>query len=468
MNERFAKGFFALSYLLVLVLVGFFFSFINISFNLYIFFAVGLIPFFAYLISSNKLQSIRPHIIALIMTYFSFFGNYLYMAQFFDYSMTIFNKSAVYIVLCFICLFGGYVLFIPKVKKTKLTFFKYYPSRVLILLSCLFCLFVTLLLNLLGYKTTHSAVLERSNFVLDVLLFLRDSVQAIIYFDCFFNLLKNNKQKYWKEELIVIVVMTGLKMLSGSRGGTILSLFIVPYLYVLIKKRVPVKFCIIAFCFLLFIVPFSIVYRTQALFSTTNSRDIFHKISAFASSLKEVSYDSKTIGFVLAYTIGRFSRLEQSLRMIDWMPKKVPYQNGTTVFPHIFISLIPTALYPNRPLTNIGKWFGVNFKFTDSKNPVFITAGIMNEFYLNFGFWGFLCSFIFGMGMRFAYELWRENREYLFVNLLYYSFFYKLCLFLNESYIVSGILDVFKSSVFTLMILIFFHCLDNHRQKLTW
>lgn len=439
------------------------------SYSIYSGLNLFLLLYIIFYLKMNGFLSLKPEIIIVIMTFICFSCNYMLNRKYYVYPVSIYNKSALYIGLCILGIIAGCNIPMKKCSATKIKCFKLYPSRASILIICFFCLFITVLMQLLGYKTTHSAEMDRGNFVLDILFMVKSALQKIIYFDCFFHLIKGEKRKYWKEELFIVILNFGLAILSGSRGSAILGLAVIPYIYILYKKKLPVKFILISIIFLLIIVPFSVVYREMDLFlSSSADRSFFAKLSAFSDALKNVKFDSKNFDFVFRYVLGRFSRIEQSLRIIDFMPDKIPYQNGTTIFPHILISLIPGSIIPNRPLTNIGKWFGINFKFTPAKNAVFITAGIMNEFYINFAMFGFLGCFLSGILLKRARNYWLANKEYLFINLVYYDIFYSFAFMYNESYIVSGILTIFKTSIFLLFILIAIYFLDRNIKTLNW
>ena len=225
---------------------------------------------------------------------------------------------------------------------------------------------------------------------------------------------------------------------------------------------------IIGFVFLAIIIPFSVIYRQADIFLTTESRGFSSKINAMMTAVQKVDISTDQIYFIFAYIFGRFSRLEQSLRIIDWTPRYRDYKYGTTIFPLIFTSLIPTAIYPNRPLTNIGKWFGIAYGFTDAKEPVFITAGVFNELYLNFSIYGFLFCILIGFFIKKCYIFWCIHKDSLFINLLYFNIWNSLCFWLNETYIVSGIMDVFKSTIFLIFIFVFIYFLDKNKRRLTW
>lgn len=456
--------FFLVSFLMN-ILVSYF------SENTYIYFFTSII-FLLYIILYiyiNGIIELRPEIIIIIMTYICFNLNYFLYKKYFEYTVDIYNKSAIYITLCVFSIVIGCNIKQKKITKFNNSILKIYPSRVFILIICIFCASINFLLQVVGYKTTHSAELDSSILILDVLLMVSGALLKIVYFDLFFNLIRGIKKKYMTAELVIVIIIAALNILSGSRGSAILSLFIIPYLYLLIKKKIPYKFIIITVVFLIFIVPFSLVYRSMDMFLDSSSdRTIFAKLKGFVIALKEVKIDADMVLLVIRYTFGRFCRIEQSLRIIDFMPDVVEYRYGTTIFPHMFVSLIPTAIYPSRPLMNIGKWFGVKFCFTPPEKPVFITAGIMNEFYINFSFFGFLGCILFGMFLKRLYLLWEKNKDSLFLNIVYYDVFFNLIFMFNESYIVSGILTIFKSSVFLFILMCMIYAIDRNKGKLSW
>lgn len=457
----------ALIFSFLLSVIGFLISLI-IPFNYYIFSLFCLLGFFLTLFLTEKIFSLSSGHIATLLAFFSFHINYLFTGKLYHYDISIFNLSAFYTTMCIYSLLLGFYVQKNGCSKIKFDLFSYYPSRAMILLMSVFAIFITIFFQVIGYKTTHSAVLEQSVFIFDLLSFIRNILNSIVYFDFFFYFFHKRRMKYCIVELMLIAVNIFFGLTSGSRGSLLIGLFIIPYLYVLIKKRIPYKMILFAFIFLVFMIPFSLSYRESSIFSSTGNRNISSKLPVMLNSLKSIKMNETVITFAFAYIFGRFSRLEQSLRIIAWSPEKTPYKFGSTIFPHIFISLIPTAFYPNRPLSNIGKWFGVTYQFTDSKNPVFITAGIFNELYINFSVFGIIACFFIGILMKKVFGFWKQHKKSLFVNVLYFSFWSGLCFWLNEAYIVSGILDFIKSSVIMIFVFICIYCIDGHKSALTW
>ncbi len=447
--------------------VGFMISMI-FPFDYYLFSFVVLLIFFTFLFISKEIYSLKPAHIATFLAFFSFHINYLVTGKLYHYDLCIFNLSAFYITMCIYALLLGFYMTKERCSKIKFDVFGYYPSRAIILLLGLFSIAVTLFFNVIGYKTTHTAVAEKSIFIFDLLIFIKNSLNSILYFDLFFHLLHKKRVKYQIIEFLLVFINIFFGLTSGSRGAVLIGLFIVPYLYILIKRQIPFKMIAFALLFLVFIIPVSLAYRESSLFSTVSNRSISSKIPAILNALKSIEINGTVIAFAFAYIFGRFSRLEQSLRIIDWSPAKTPYMYGRTIFPHILISLVPTALYPDRPLSNIGKWFGVTYAFTEPKNPVFITAGIFNELYINFSVFGLFGCFLGGLIMKKIYSFWKYHKDSLFVNLFYFSFWNGLCFWLNEAYIVSGILDFVKSTIILFFVFICIYFIDGNKKRLCW
>jgi hypothetical protein len=407
------------------------------------------------------------------MTWIAFYlNNYMIGSILLDKEcdIVLYNKSALYINFCMLALVFGYILPIKKNKIKKYTFFSYFPSESSIILCCIFSFILTLIFLVIGYKTTHSAVLDKST-ILDIPLVINNAVQAIIYFIYFKDILSTKKLKKITRLccLVVILEKSFVLILSGSRSGLVYSFFVALYLYILIHKKIPYKYIIMAFIFLLIIVPFSFIYRDQALFTSTSGRDIFGKIKTFKDSMVSLSSnDTANIIQTIRVIFGRVGVLHANVRIFRYMPERVDYQYGATIFPHIITSSIPTFIYPNKPLTNIGKWFGVNFGLTDSKNPVFITAGILNELFINFGFLGIIFAFMYSRIIKQAEYYWKYNKESLLINLSFYIFYFRTCLFFNESYIVNGIMIIFRESVIIFIVLCMLYGIDRHKGYVKW
>jgi hypothetical protein len=192
------------------------------------------------------------------------------------------------------------------------------------------------------------------------------------------------------------------------------------------------------------------------------------KISVFTRVLKDFKFDINMVGYALRYLFGRIGLVGQNLKIIQFMPNIVPFKMGTTIFPHAIISMIPRFIYQDRPDTNIGKWFGITFGFTDAKNPVFITAGILNELFINFSWFGIVFVFVLSVFIKKMHYFWQSNKQSLIVNLIYYEFFMRFCFFFNESYIVYGFVLIIKQAVFTMSVLVLVYLIDRNKKLLRW
>jgi hypothetical protein len=409
-----------------------------------------------------------PHIIVLCMSFISFVIDYYLVGSNYreNYPLNIINLSAIYYSMCTCAFLLGMFYKIKPPRKLTITIF---PSNLMLQLLCLLNIILNIYLNLVGYKTTHSAIMDKST-ALDILVFFTGSINSIIIFIFFFNLFSKKTINSNSNLLILINIILILlfSLLSGSRGSIIIKLLIFPYLYVIFYKKIPIKFITSSFIFFVFIIPISIIYRDANIFYSTTNRGVIEKINIFVKVLKDFKFDTSMINFALSYLFGRVGLLSQNLRIIQFMQNVVPYKMGTTIFPHTIISMVPRFIYRDRPDTNIGKWFGVTFGFTDAKAPVFITAGIFNELFINFSWFGIIFLFILSVLIKKAYSFWQVNKQSLIVNIIYYDFFMTFCFFINESYIVHGLVSIIKQSVFSVSILLIVHLIDRNKKSLFW
>lgn len=182
---------------------------------------------------------------------------------------------------------------------------------------------------------------------------------------------------------------------QGSKRLVLLGPFIVAIAYTLIERRIRMSFVIVGVLLLVILYPVAQFQREvvqrgftiNAVQVLQDPRRAIAQISAFLSSLDAREY----LTYGLQASGSRVNALGVATVIVRDTPSRVPYQGGWTIG-YIFLSYIPRALWPGKPITTIGQWVTDNY----GAGPQIRSntgASWIGEFYLNFGYPGV----IFGM-----------------------------------------------------------------------
>jgi len=98
--------------------------------------------------------------------------------------------------------------------------------------------------------------------------------------------------------------------------------------------------------------------------------------------------------------LSRMSLLQQTAHVLEMTPEVVPFQHGT-LYSYMVVTLIPRALWPEKPSVNdANRFYQVAYGLTDADHleSVSIAVGTVAESFINFGWWGpFLIMIPVGM-----------------------------------------------------------------------
>jgi len=95
------------------------------------------------------------------------------------------------------------------------------------------------------------------------------------------------------------------------------------------------------------------------------------------------------IHFLATQFTGNLMQLQTMTVLIDAMPERLEWQNGTTLLMVVLI-LIPSGLFPNKPLTAAGVFTGAFWPDKWLMEGTTLPPGIFGELYMNFGTLGVL------------------------------------------------------------------------------
>ncbi len=106
------------------------------------------------------------------------------------------------------------------------------------------------------------------------------------------------------------------------------------------------------------------------------------------------------VHFLATQFTGNLMQLQTMTVLIDAMPHGLEWQNGTTLLMLVLI-LIPSGLFPNKPLTAAGIFTGAFWPNKWLMEGTTLPPGIFGELYMNFGvlgvlFGGFFLGLIWG------------------------------------------------------------------------
>jgi len=143
---------------------------------------------------------------------------------------------------------------------------------------------------------------------------------------------------------------------------------------------------------------------------------------------------------------------EPLVRTFEYTGIYVPFQHGKTILLTLE-AFIPKVIYPERPDTNIGKWFGEMYNF--SQGNAFISLGLLGEFYLNFGIYvGIISVFILGLINMYVYSKLKRLFGNLGILYIYYTYYSLFILGFNESYFAYAVNTFIKISIILIVLII--------------
>ncbi len=172
------------------------------------------------------------------------------------------------------------------------------------------------------------------------------------------------------------------------------------------RNRIPVVFISVTLLFFIILNPVKGEYRSLTWGKGTHSQaNPIEKVQLFidttikyyskfgAKSQEQGSVDSTT---------ERTTYINLFSNVIEYTPIIVPYWGGTT-YSNLLTSYIPRALWPDKPIENIGNVFGKRYKYLNrNDNSTSVNLPWMVEMYVNFGTSGVLIGMpLVGMFLAF-------------------------------------------------------------------
>jgi len=215
------------------------------------------------------------------------------------------------------------------------------------------------------------------------------------------------------KDLLLLCFVTGLEftyqIIQGSKTFLMLPLLILALCYYYSKKRVPLIFGAFAIVFMvLFVFPFVSAFRDvmQRDYHGIPSISNFDPITLISETARVAFFDDSIAnphgvpGSASATALQRFGAADELLRFVEVVPRQLPYKYGAD-FLGVLFSIIPRAVWPDKPIFSPGAEFGAWLNTITSVTPFPI-----GEMYWNGGYLGVIFGMLlWGVTLAFAMRL---------------------------------------------------------------
>lgn len=212
---------------------------------------------------------------------------------------------------------------------------------------------------------------------------------------------------FWGGAMPLVVLS---RLASGSLADSMLVAVILGVIYWQERKRLPVVFVLVAAVTFVVLHPVKHEYRAKTWGDRAAEVSTFGKVSIFADVVVR-HYQREGVAGLLsskAY-VDRLSNISIFAKVVHDTPSRVPYWNGET-YRALLTSMIPRALYPDKPPTAFGNTFGHRYRFIAPDDfHTAINLPWLVEFYANFGAWGVVIGMTI-VGIVFAFLMRKLGR----------------------------------------------------------
>lgn len=238
----------------------------------------------------------------------------------------------------------------------------------------------------------------------------------------FFEWIKNKSRvSYLLITIILLFIEVVYAVPSGSKERVLLPISIVLFMYSLNKKIILLPLMFYFALFILFLFPFFDIYRSLVLTGDVIS-DL--KLTFFLYQKLFTGFDLKTLsGISYDIFVGRLNYSYVVSVIVDNTPKIWDFKYGYTYFLFL-ISFIPRIIWHSKPaIAGIYNEFGRDYGFL---LPIDYTTSVattwVGEMFLNFGWFGILCGFFYGILFRFIYSYFLQDKKLSSLSVILYAF----------------------------------------------
>ncbi len=221
--------------------------------------------------------------------------------------------------------------------------------------------------------------------------------------------LTKNKQSYLFVSVLFLLLEILYALPSGSKERILLPISLVLFMYSLKKKLPIIPLLITVVLFILFVFPFVGIYRNIVL-----SGNVFNDMLLVSYIYFQLFENfGVTISEIFNYIFAdRFNFSIVISAIVEKTPAVWDFKYGYTYF-IFFLSIIPRIIWPDKPgIAIYGNEFGRMYGFISPVDfGTSIDMGWVGEMFVNFGWFGIVCGFFYGLFYRVIYEYFiRDGR----------------------------------------------------------
>lgn len=210
--------------------------------------------------------------------------------------------------------------------------------------------------------------------------------------------------------LVFFAFALPLELLGRLASGALYEFFVVVVFLSLVywqaRRRVP--WGVLAAAAVLFVLLNDVKFEYRGRVSTSElaTRDVWAKVATLADVLSERYGDLQSVPADAAVSsVNRIGHIVVFAYVIETTPATVPYWGGET-YTFLLASVVPRALWPEKPEAGFGNEFGRRYGFLHPRNyDTTINVPWLAEFYMNFGAAGVIVGMaLVGAGFRFLVQ----------------------------------------------------------------
>jgi hypothetical protein len=250
------------------------------------------------------------------------------------------------------------------------------------------------------------------------------AVTFAILFRCYLRGESSGLDRFLVLFYIAVALIAGIS--SGWLGSLVSLGLISAAIYVLERRRVPLRAVFIILPLILFFQPakeqFRQLYWRKDFTSTRIERASFWVDRSWRIWSDALTDSSGERAKQLAnQALSRLSLLQQTANVMEMTPEVVPYQYGR-LYSYIVVTLVPRFVWLDKPSVNdANRWYQVSYRITlpNGLKGVSIAVGTLAESFINFGWFGpFLVMFPLGIFLGSVQRIFLGDTSGLLLNSL--------------------------------------------------
>jgi hypothetical protein len=230
--------------------------------------------------------------------------------------------------------------------------------------------------------------------------------------------LKNENKFFFNLGLFFLLIDFIYYLPTGSKERALMPLFLVMTMYSL-RKKIPFPWLFLSgIFFVFFIIPytniFKSVYKGRLLEDLMYSTELY--LDIFSGKNKKFFEE------LMYYTFGlRLNYTEVVTNIVTNTPYVWDFQKGYT-YMLFFIALIPRFLWVNKPeVGSMGYDFGIAYGYNLNYGQLSsVDMSWVGEMFLNFGWYGILCGFFYGLLYSFIYHYFLGRGKLSELSMIFY------------------------------------------------